>query len=439
MNRRAARNDLEQIFRAAINAVEPRRLIARALGGKLAGSEGVPAMIAAARRIFVLAVGKAALGMAEGIAAACASKILAGIAVVPTGTSPDAAGTPFKIFHAGHPLPNAASEDAARAGLALVRGAGADDLVIVALSGGASALFALPDGAITIADKIAATELLLRAGASIDELNAVRKHLSAIKGGRFLRAVGGARVLALILSDVSGNDPAVIGSGLTAADPSTYADARRVLIRYGLWEKVPPTVREHLERGAAGQGAESVKPGDPVLARVTNLVVGDNAAAIQGAGDAAAALGYMIDRHGELKGEARDIGRAFARDLCGLPQQRFCVLAGGEPVVTVRGDGRGGRAQELALSIAIELGRIGGDRRVAALAAGTDGVDGPTDAAGAFAYTDTARRAVAAGVDPEAALAHNDSYKVFDAIGDLFRPGPTGTNVADILIALVNY
>ncbi len=439
MNRRAARNDLETIFRAAISAVEPTRLTARALGGKLAGSEGVPAIVAAAQRVFVLAVGKAAFAMAQGIQAACARKISAGMAVVPTGTSPDAGGTPFKIFHAGHPLPNAASEDAARAALALVAGAGPDALLIVALSGGASALFALPDGVITIADKIAVTTLLLRAGASIDELNAVRKHLSAVKGGRLLRAVGGARVLALILSDVSGNDPAIIGSGLTAADPTTYADACQVLIRYGLWEKVPPTAREHLERGAAGQGAESVELGDPVPARVTNLVIGDNAAALEGASETAAALGYTVERRNELKGEARDIGRTFARDLCGLPRQRLCVLAGGEPVVTVRGDGRGGRAQELALSIAIELERIGGDRRVAVLAAGTDGIDGPTDAAGAFAYTDSVRRAVAAGVDPEAALARNDSYKVFDAIGDLFRPGPTGTNVADILIALVDY
>ncbi len=439
MNRRAARNDLEQIFCAAISAVDPRSLIARALGGELAGNAAVPATVAAARRIFVLAVGKAALGMAQGIAAPCASKISAGIAVVPTGTSPDASGTPFKIFQAGHPLPNAASDDAARAGLALVRSAVADDLVIVALSGGASALFALPDGAITIADKIAVTKLLLRAGASIDELNALRKHLSAVKGGRLLRAVGGARVLALILSDVSGNDPAIIGSGLTAADPTTCTDARQVLIRYRLWEKVPQSIREHLERGVAGQGAESVKPGDPVLARVTNLVIGDNATALEGASEAALALGYTVDRRNELKGEARDIGRALADYLCGVQQKRLCVLAGGEPVVTVRGDGRGGRAQELALSIAIELERIGGDRRVAVLAAGTDGIDGPTDAAGAFAYTDTVGRAVAAGVDPEAALARNDSYKVFDAIGDLFRSGPTGTNVADILIALVDY
>jgi glycerate 2-kinase len=439
MNQPAARNDLETIFRAAIDAVEPRRLVVLALGGWLAGSEGVPAMVAEAQRILVLAVGKAALGMAQAIEAACASKISAGIAVVPTGIPPASVGAGFRIFHAGHPLPNAASEDAARAGIALVGGAGPDDLVIVALSGGASALFAVPGGAITIADKIAVTETLLRAGASIDELNAVRKHLSAVKGGRLLRAIGGARVLGLILSDVSGNDPAIIGSGLTAADATTYADARQVLIRYGLWEKVPRSVRQHLERGGAGQGAESVKPGDPALGRVTNLVIGDNAAALQGASDAAVALGYPVDLRSELKGEARDIGRAIARYLCGVPQRKLCVLAGGEPVVTVRGDGRGGRAQELALSIAIELGRIGGQRQVAVLAAGTDGIDGPTDAAGAFAYTDTVRRALAAGVDPEAALARNDSYKVFDAIGDLFRPGSTGTNVADILIAVVNY
>jgi len=458
---RVAQRDLELIYRAAIGAVEPRRLIARALAGQLAGSERVPAIVAEARRVFALAVGKAASGMMRGVEAACGGKIAASVVIVPAGAMP-ASGTPAGVgpgdddaaadretpaaprgrtvvYRAGHPIPNAASERAARAGLALAREAGAGDLLVVAVSGGASALMALPDGKLTLADKIAVTELLLAAGASIGELNMVRRHLSAIKGGGLLRSVGGAQVLGLMLSDVAGNDPASIGSGPTAADASTYADARKVLIRYGLWHRVPPSVTQHLDSGAARQLAETVKPGDPVMERVSNLIVGDNSAALAGASEAALSLGYTVERWRELYGEAREVGRALAAHLCAMRERRLCVLAGGEPVVTVRGDGRGGRAQELALSLALELGRIGRERRIAVLAAGTDGIDGPTDAAGAFAYPDSAARAIAAGVDPEAVLARNDSYRVFDALGDLFRPGATGTNVADIVIALIDW
>jgi len=464
MQHAAVQRDLELIFRAAIGAVEPQRLVARALAGELAGSECVPAMAAAARRIFVLAAGKAALGMARGIEAACGGRIAASLAIVPAAGGLPAGGTPAgsppaagradpadavtpaavdgrrtAVYRGGHPLPDAASERAARAGLALVREAGAGDLLIVAVSGGASALMAIPDGALALADKIAVTKLLLAAGAPIGELNTMRRHLSAIKGGRLLRSVGGAQVLGLMLSDVAGNDLAAIGSGVTAADGSTYRDAREVLIRHGLWPRVPAGVRQHLERGAAGQLTETVKPGDPIMERVTNLIIGDNRVALAGAREAAVSLGYTVDRWRELYGEARELGRALAAHLCAMRQRRLCVLAGGEPVVTVRGDGRGGRAQELALSIALELGRIGRERKIAVLAAGTDGIDGPTDAAGAFAYPDSAARALAAGVDPEAALACNDSYRFFDAIGDLFRPGPTGTNVADIVIAFVDH
>jgi hydroxypyruvate reductase len=201
---------------------------------------------------------------------------------------------------------------------------------------------------------------------------------------------------------------------------------------------VSAAVRNHLESGVAGNLVETVKPRDPVLARVTNLIIGENATALAGAREAAISIGYKVDGWRELYGEAREIGRALAAHLSAMRERRLCVLAGGEPVVTVRGDGRGGRAQELALSLALELGRIGHERRIAILAAGTDGIDGPTDAAGAFVFPDSAARALAAGVDPEAAMARNDSYRVFDALGDLFRPGPTGTNVADIVVALID-
>jgi hydroxypyruvate reductase len=296
-----------------------------------------------------------------------------------------------------------------------------------------------PAGQVTLADKIAINAALLCSGASIRELNIVRRHLSAIKGGGLLRACGGARVLSLIVSDVAQNDLATIGSGPTAADPTTFAEAIGVLKRRGLWGRAPESIRDRLERGAAGEVAETVKPGDPPLARVDNVVIGDNRTALEAAASAAAAAGYAVDRWRELYGEADDVGRALSAHLSAIGGERVCVVAGGEPVVTVRGEGRGGRAQQAALAMALELQRLGRERRIMALFAGTDGVDGPTDAAGAFVSPRTAERAREAGLDPAAALARNDAYSLFGALGDLLVTGPTGTNVSDIFIGLVNY
>jgi len=329
--------------------------------------------------------------------------------------------------------------EAARAALAMLDRLTPDDLLIVLLSGGASAMMAAPAEPITLADKIAVSAALLRVRASIGEVNAVRKHLSTIKGGQLVRRCNGARVLSLILSDVRGNDLATIGSGLTAADPTTFEEARGVLIRHSLWGRTPERVRSYLEAGAAGEFKETFKSGDAALARVSNIVIGDNARALAGAAQAAGALGYEVDRWRELYGEAADLGRALAAHLSAISGDRRCVLSGGEPVVTVRGTGRGGRAQELALSIAIELARLATDRRIAALCAATDGRDGPTDAAGAFATPQTVARAAAAGFNPQESLARNNSYPLLKACGDLFQTGPTGTNVTDIFIALVNY
>jgi len=442
MDTGAARRDLELIYRAAIEAVEPRRLVTHAMAGKVAAGASVPSMIAQVGRVFVLAAGKAGAGMIRGIEDACGDKIARAILIVPEGITANdvalSANRSHAIFYGGHPVPNASSEQAARAALAMASEAGAGDLLIVAISGGASALMAIPDGAVTLADKIQVIRLLLAAGASIGELNTVRKHLSAIKGGRLLRAADGARVLGLMLSDVAGNDISTIGSGPTASDPSRFADAREVLLRFQVYEHVPASVRQHLEDGIAGLIAETVKPGADELERVTNLIVGDNVAALAGARAAARSQGYAVEDWRELRGEGREVGKSLAQYLCAKKERRICILAGGEPVVTVKGDGRGGREQELALALALELERIETDRSVAVLAAGTDGIDGPTDAAGAFAYTDSAARARAVGIDPEAALSRNDSYRVFEALGDLFRPGPTGTNVADLAIALMD-
>jgi glycerate-2-kinase len=447
-----ARRDLTRIYTAAVSAAAPAHLIGRALGGEVEGAENVPALLADASRIFLLAAGKAALGMATELAARLGPKLHDALAIVQSLPSfPDAGGSgtqaaasdasreTIRIIAAAHPLPDASSQRAAEAALEIASHAGPGDLLLFALSGGASSLMAAPAAPVTLADKIAINAALLGSGASIRELNIVRRHLSAIKGGGLLRACGGARVLSLILSDVANNDLATIGSGPTAPDPSTFAEAIGVLKRRGLWGRAPETIRDRLERGAAGEIAETVKPGDPLLARVDNFVIGDNRVAIDAAAGAAAAAGYTVDRWRELYGEADDVGRALSAHLAAIGGARVCVLAGGEPVVTIRGRGRGGRAQQAALAMALELERLGRERRIMALFAGTDGIDGPTDAAGAFVSPRTVERAREARLDADAALARNDAYPLFAALGDLLVTGPTGTNVSDIFIGLVNY
>jgi len=436
----AARADLEKIFRAAIDSVDPARLVARAMDGDSSGAEQIPDLIASASRVVLLAVGKAAASMATEIERRVGAKIVDAIAVVPKSAP---AATPpqskVRILPAAHPIPDESSEAAARAACEMLRALNPNDLLIVALSGGASAMFTMPADGIPLADKIAINQALLKAGASIRELNVVRKHLSAVKGGRLLHRCGRARVLALILSDVPGNDLATIGSGLTAADWSSFADAVAVLKRRNIWGRAPESVREYLERAVAGEFADTIKSNDPVLERVTNVIIGDNNLALDGADRAAAALGYRPQRWKELHGEANDVGRALAEYLRAITNERVCVIAGGEPVVTVRGGGRGGRAQQCALAMSIELGRIGAGRRIAALFAGTDGIDGPTDAAGGFASPAIVERGARARLSAEMAATRNDSYNFLKAAGGLFVPGPTGTNVSDIFIGLVNY
>ena len=248
-------------------------------------------------------------------------------------------------------------------------------------------------------------------------------------------------MLGLIISDVPGNDLATIGSGLTAGDWSSFSDAVSVLKRRNVWGRAPEAVRSYLERAVAGEVGETVKPNDPILERVTNVIIGDNNLALEGAERAAAGLGYHPQRWKLLHGEANDAGRALAEYMCEITHERVCVVAGGEPVVTVRGIGKGGRAQQCALAMGIELSQIGrGQRnRIAALVAGTDGIDGPTDAAGAFASPETVADGERAGVSAATALTRNDSYNFFKASGGLFVTGPTGTNVSDVFVGLVNY
>ncbi|MBV8357109.1 MAG: DUF4147 domain-containing protein, partial [Deltaproteobacteria bacterium] len=248
-----------------------------------------------------------------------------------------------------------------------------------------------------------------------------------------------ANFLTLMLSDVPGNDLATIGSGPTAADPMTYSDAVAILKRRRVWGRAPEVIRNYLERGAAGELDETLKPDDSALTRVRNIIIADNRTATEAACRAAAALDYTVEHGRDLSGDANETGAALGTLLCGLKSERTCVIAGGETSVSVKGNGKGGRSQQAALAAAFELAKLGARDRVAALFAGTDGIDGPTDAAGAIATPSTLLRASEAGLDPKSALDRNDCYNFFRALGDLVIIGPTGTNVADIFVGLVNY
>jgi hydroxypyruvate reductase len=308
------------------------------------------------------------------------------------------------------------------------------------VSGGASALLCAPVAGITLAAKQHTTDLLLRAGADIYELNCVRKHLSLLKGGNLAARAYPARVLSLLLSDVVGDALDVIGSGLTAPDTSTFAQALRTLERRGALRQVPHEVREHLEKGMREEVAETPKPGDGLFANVTNVVVGSSRQALEAAAEEAKQRGYRpLILSSRMQGEAREAACLHADILweavtSGHPvRPPSCILSGGETTVTVRGDGKGGRNQEFALAAAVALQ---GAKNVMMLCAGTDGSDGPTDAAGAIVTGETVARAAKLGHEAEDYLARNDSYHFFEALGDLVKTGPTGTNVMDVNIML---
>ncbi len=390
------------------------------------------------RRLWVVGFGKASARMARAVEQLLGDRLHGGLVVTKHGH-----GAPLRkveVLEASHPLPGPEGEAAARRMADLLREAGEGDLVLCLVSGGGSALLPLPAEGLTLQDKVAVTDLLLRSGATISEVNAVRKHLSAVKGGWLARLAYPARVVGLVVSDVLGDPLDAIASGPLSPDPTTYGDALRVLERYRLLERVPPAVRERLERGASGQVPETPKPGDPVFERVSLHVVAGVADAVEGARAAAERLGYRaLVLTTWLEGEAREVGRVVAalarEEVVGdrpVPKPA-CLLMGGETTVTVRGPGRGGRNQELVLASALGLEGLSGVL-VASLA--TDGTDGPTDAAGAFADGTTLPRARARGLDPEEFLARNDAYAFFEALQDLVRTGPTGTNVNDVVLVL---
>jgi glycerate-2-kinase len=395
------------------------------------------------RDLFVVSAGKAAWPMARAFAGLEGDTIRCGVVAGPSDGARTQSPLPpgFESFAASHPFPNAASVAAGLRALDLARESADAGWLVVLLSGGASALLAAPVPDITLEDKMATGRALMRAGVAIDGLNCVRKHLSQIKGGRL--AAAAARTITLAISDVHGpvaDDPSVIGSGPTVGDPTTFAQALAIVRRV---DEVPPAVRSYLERGARGERPETVKPDDVRLARGTYEIIGNRQTAVDGAAESARALGYDVHMLPEpIDGEARDASAAFLRDArraiadSGIAARaRHCVVGAGETTVTVTGDGLGGRNQEFALAAATGIASFG---RPAVLAsAGTDGIDGPTDAAGALVDSTTLERARVAGVNWESTLAGHDAYHFFEPLGDLFVWGPTGTNVGDVQILLV--
>ena len=388
-------------------------------------------------RVVVLGAGKAAASMAQAVELRLGSRLQSGFAVVKHGYS-----VPTKrivVAEAGHPVPDRSGQKAAARLCAMAAELGRRDLLILLLSGGASSLLPAPVAGITLADKQRTTQELLRCGASIRDINTVRKHLSRIKGGRLVELTE-ATVVELVLSDVLGDDLSAIASGPTTPDPTTYHEAVAILKRNRIWRAVPPRVRQHLDHGCRGLVPETPKPGSSLFRRIHHHIVGNNAAAVMAMARAAREAGLRTLVLPAITGEARDEGQRFgilAREIAGeskLLQRPCCVIAGGETTVTVSGKGTGGRAQEFAAAAALE---IAGLRNVWVAAIGTDGTDGPTDAAGAVVDGKTTARAQRLSVDLAGALKRHNIYPALKKLDQLIMTGPTCTNVNDLYLILV--
>jgi glycerate 2-kinase len=437
----------EAIWRAALDAVDPYRAVMRA-----ASVEGDTLLVGDAAvdlggcRIRIVGGGKAAVPMAEAAVDLLGARIAGGLVITKRGHGEDRGAVgPISIRVGGHPLPDPDGARAAAEIVALLQERPAkDDLVLVLLSGGGSSLLALPEDGVSLCDLRAASDALILGGADIGRLNALRKHLTRLSGGRLARLASPARVVALILSDVVGDPLDVIASGPTAPDPTSFADVNTAIAELELAGAMPLSVLDRLRRGAAGALDETPKPGDPVFDRVINLVVAGNRTAVEAAAGKARALGFdTAIAATDLRGVARERGRELAARGVeigrgkGAVRPPACLVFGGETTVHVRGSGSGGRNQELALAAALEL-EAQGDARACVVAISTDGQDGPTDAAGAAVDGSTCGRIRGAGIDPRAALDDNDAFAALEAGGALVRTGLTRTNVADLALVLVD-
>jgi len=435
------RSDIREIFNAGLEAADPGEAVRSAV--RLAGERLVVGDRqydpAAFDRVMVVGAGKAAASMAAALEDILGPYLTEGIITTKYGHG--CALKTVSATEAGHPIPDEAGVRGSRLILDLLEGAGERDLVLCVISGGGSALLPMPIGGISLDDKQKTTQALLDCGADIHEINTIRKHISGIKGGRLAMTAFPATLVTLVLSDVIGDDLDVIASGPAVPDRSTFADCMEIVDRYDLRGTFPPPVIAYLKDGMEGKHPETPKPGDSVFDRTSVSIIGSNALSVSAAKRKAAALGYnAIILSSSIEGETREVAKvhtAIAREIqkSGNPVPTpGCIISGGETTVTIRGDGLGGRNMEFVLAAAIEIDGVDG---VTLLSGGTDGTDGPTDAAGAVADGSTVGSARERGVDAARYLGNNDSYHFFEATGDLLITGPTMTNVMDLRIFLV--
>ena len=437
----AMRKDAVEIFYKALNAVHPGAAIKRhcKFDGKTIFLGHRSYHLARYKNLYILGAGKATAPMAAAIEDIIDDRITGGIITVKFGHVADLKY--INLIEAGHPIPDENGIRGASAILNLAKNAAEDDLILCLISGGGSALLPFPDEGLTLENKQDTIKILLSCGATIHEINTIRKHISKIKGGRLARAVYPATLVTLILSDVVGDDLDVIASGPTVPDPSSFYDCKNIFRKYNIIDKIPKNILNHIESGISGEIDETPKPNDPVFARTYNLIIGSNVESLMSAKEKAESLGYnVLLLSSMIEGETRFVAQvhgAIAREIIktGNPLPLpACILSGGETTVTITGNGLGGRNQEFALAASID---ISGKKNIVILSGGTDGTDGPTDAAGAFSDTFTLQRAEGMGLDPYRFLINNDSYHFFQKLGDLFMTGPTNTNVMDLRIVLV--
>lgn len=440
---RIAREVVVSALEVAIESANPYKLVKKHV--RLEDSnliiDGEEFSLNKYKNVLVVGGGKAVGAMAEALEDILGDRIKEGLVNILTGTAGRYRTRKIKLNEAGHPIPNLSGMAGAKCMLEMVEKSKKEDLIICLISGGGSAMMTLPARGISIEDKQKLTKLLLLSGANINEINTVRKHLSMFKGGQLAKAASPATIVSLILSDVVGDPIDSIASGPTAPDPTTYRDAIEILRKYDLWDKAPETIKNVLENGLAGILPETPKPDDPIFENVRNIVVGNNLMACKAARDRLKNLGFKtLILTTRMQGESREVGMflgSIAKEISssGNPHPPpAAIVIGGETTVTVRGRGLGGRNQELVLSAA----KCIADRNGICIGSiGTDGIDGPTDAAGALVDGETLRRADELGLDYGKALMENDSYNFFRMLGDLLITGPTGSNVNDIAVLCV--
>lgn len=451
------REDLEAIFQAGLRRVDPHRMLidhVRLDGSVLSvdlGDGGQHFDLAPYKKIYLIGAGKATAPMARAMEIILGDRLDGGIICVKYGHTEKL--QKVETIEAAHPVPDENGQKGAQKILALAESGDEQTLFISLISGGGSALLTLPwDGSsnlegtsLSLEDKQQTTQQLLACGADIEEINCIRKHLSMIKGGRLVERMAPARSINFILSDVVGDTLSSIASGVTCGDPTTYADAQSILRKYEIEDRIPAVVRDLLERGNSGEIPETLKPGDPALDLTANVLIGTNLQALEAAAEEGERRGYRVIRlTSRIVGEAKEVATTLAAiaidcaDRATIAEPPVCILSGGEPVVRLKGHGKGGRNQEMALAYLIEIKRykeLCGS--LSFLAASTDGNDGPTDAAGAFADLALLEAAAAAGLDPSVYLMDNDSYHFFEQCDGLLKTGPTNTNVCDLHISLI--